>query len=296
VTEIDYSESVEGVYLVTGTVASVSAGRKSLVLDLNGISEFELECGSVLSRVPAVGDYVCARYAARASSLELVDYDELDAPGELLKVTYPVAKVAGSRMWLLTNGGVSNTSDGYRNYLQVEYDMADVRSAPREGYYATVYYHDEAYGDVTGIDESALATAAVGAGFGGVSAQEPDDELTDSADTPGYIGLGDEYDDLNYGNEVFHVANVIAGTDEKADDTPARTDDDAAPPPVPTDPVPSNEGNTDASTTSSTKASGSATPKTGDSLLGVGGMVSAAAAAGAALAAYSARRAENEKE
>lgn len=295
VTEIDYSDSVEGIYLVTGTVASVSADGESLVLDLNGISELELAIGSTLSNVPAVGDYICARYSVGASSLDLVGYDQLDAPGTLTKATYPVAKVAGSSVWLLTSDADSNATDGYRAYLQVDYGAADVRAVPREGYYATVYYHDEAYGDVTGVDENALATASAAAGFRGLSTQSSDDELTDSADTPGYLDLGDEYDDLNYGNEVFHVANVVVGTDEKADDTPSGIDDDPVPEPTPADPTSSDTGSTGASTAAATKASSAATPKAGDPLPGVGGVLSMAAVAGAALAAYSARRVENEK-
>ena len=294
--DIDYSASVEGVYLVTGTVKSVSVDAKSLVLDLNGISELELALGSGLPSVPAVGDYICARYVAGSSSLDLVDYDMLDAPGALTKVTYPVAKVAGSSMWLLTNGDDTNASDGYRAYLQVDYGSADVRSVPREGDYATVYYHDEAYGDVTDVDEDALATSAVSADTEGLSAQSSDDELTDSADTPGYIELGDEYDNLNYGNEVFHVANVIAASNDNADVTPSGTDDDAGSQSAATDQTSSNAGSTNASTSASTKANGASAPKTGDSLPGVGGVLSLVAAAGAVLAAYSARRVENEKD
>jgi len=61
---------------------------------------------------------------------------------------------------------------------------------PREGAVVTVYYHDEAYGDKT-------------------------DELTDSADAPGSLDLGEgEHASLTYGNEVFHVANVITDAEE----------------------------------------------------------------------------------
>lgn len=273
VTSIDYADMQENVYLVTGTVKSVSSDAKSLVLDLNGISELELNVREGASDVPPKGAYICARYSFGNNGLDLVDFDELDAPGELVKVTLPVAKVSGSSLLLLANE--SDTEEGDRDYLQVDYGAADIRSLPQEGYYATVYYHDEAYGNVVGA--SVVSTASESSGLAGMSTQSADDEMNDSA-TPGYLELGDEYDDLNYDGEVFHVANVIAGADEPVDDTPSGADVNPAAP---------NAGNA--------KSTSSPVAKTGDHLAGVGSVLGVAAVAGAAFAAYSARRVANEQ-
>ena len=43
-------------------------------------------------------------------------------------------------------------------------------------------------------------------------------DFEDSADVPGYEELGDEYEQLNYGNEVIHVTDTIAGLDTEADE------------------------------------------------------------------------------
>ena len=156
-------------------------------------------------------------------------------------------------------------------------------------------YHDEAYGDAVGT--SVVSTASESSGLAGMSTQSADDEMNDSA-TPGYLELGDEYDDLNYGGEVLHVANVIADTDEPADDTPSGTDVNPATPdagetpssqPISsrTTPVASDAGNA--------KSTSSPVAKTGDALAGVGGALGVAAVAGAAFAAYSARRVANEQ-
>ena len=297
VIDIDYSDMEEDVFFVTGTVSSVAADKKSLVLDLNGTSELMLTIRDGMSDIPDVGDYICARHSSVRSGFELVGYDELDAPGELMKVTYPVAMVAGSSMWLVTNSG--ETDDGYLDYMEIEYGSADVFSVPREGYYATVYYHDEAYGDTTDVDERALAAAPMAVSSVRMSTQSADDELNDSP-TPGYLELGDEYGALNYGNEVFHIANIIAGSSQKADDAPpskgSDTPSDEGGGESPVTPTPSPATSDSAGTKpSSSKPSSSTSAKTNDPVAGFGVLLSAAAVAGAAMTAYSARRVANER-
>jgi len=300
VTNIDYADVEEDVYMVTGTVKSVSADKKSLVIDMNGVSETTLDIRDA-SVAPEAGAYICARCSTSTADMELIGYDELDAPGNLVKVTYPVAEVCGSSVWLITNDGAYG--DGYQDLLQVEYGSADVFSMPREGYYATVYYHDEAYGDVTDVDERALAAASVASGFTAISTQADDDDLNDSATTPGYIEAGDGYSELSYGNEVLHVANVIMGTDKAADDTPTGIDDDPTPAPTPTptpspstdDPTTPDAAGTKPTTSAKTTTAKSTAAKTADPLAGLGGVLSVAAVAGAAFATYSARRVANEK-
>ena len=199
-------------------------------------------------------------------------------------------------MLLLANSG--DYDDGYQDLMQIEYGSADVFAMLQEGCYATVYYHDEAYGDVTDIDENALATASVASGFTSLSAQSDDDDLNDSATTPGYIEEGDEHGELYYGNEVIHVANVIVGTNQPYDDVPTGIDDGTTPTPSPA-PNPSDPGASEASGAEATKPSSQSTSstvaKTGDPLVGLGGLLSAAAVVGTAFAAYSARRVANEK-
>ena len=298
VADIDYSDMEEGVYLVTGTVKSVSEDKKSLVLDLNGISEFVLDIRDGLTDIPQVGMYVCARYSHGAAGLELVGYDELSAPDKLVKETYPVARIDGSHMWLATNAGDSNADDGYRDYLLVDYGSADVRSIPQEGYEATVYYYDEVYGDTTGVDERALATGGKTTVSTGLSTQSDEDDLTDSP-SPGYLELGDEYGTLRYGNDISHVASVIMGTNEKG--TPADEDDPDPAPPAPDPSAEDDPGTTDSTPTSSqsgdsgTPAPASTLPNSGDPFSGINVLLSAAAVAGAAMAAYSARRVRNEQ-
>ena len=166
-----------------------------------------------------------------------------------------------------------------------------------------MYYHDEAYGDVTDVDERALAAASVASGFTAISAQADDDDLNDSATTPGYIEAGDGYSELSYGNEVLHVANVIMGTDKAADDTPTGIDDDPTPAPTPTptpspstdDPTTPDAAGTKPTTSAKTTTAKSTAAKTADPLAGLGGVLSVAAVAGAAFATYSARRVANEK-
>ena len=286
VTDIDYSDLEEDTYLVTGTVKSVSSDSKKLVLDLNGIQDFELAIRDGISAVPQVGEYICARYAFGKTAPELVDYDVLDDPGTLVKVTYPVEMVAGTSVLLLVGEGGSGEG-GSPDYMQIDYGTADVFSVPQEGKYATVYYHDEVYGDTTDVDEYALTSAAAVSGAAGgastnLSAQSADDDNLDDSPTPGYIEAGDDYSRLNYGNDVFHVANVIISTSDDPDN--------------PDDPTPSSDPNSgSASTKPTSKASASSTAKTGDPLGGLGGVLSAAAVAGTALAAYSARRVANER-
>jgi len=130
--------------------------------------------------------------------------------------------------------------------------------------------------------------------------------MDDSADAPGYVKLGDDYGRLDYGNKVFHVANVIEGTDKQYSDEPGSGGDDPTPTPTPSpsDPTPTPSssdptGNPGAFGTAATKpaskAASTTTPKTGDPLTGLGGLLSAAAVAGTAFAAYSARRVANEQ-
>lgn len=290
VTEIDYAEMEKNVYLITGAVKSIGADEKSVFLDLNGTGELVLTVPEDMTDIPLIGSYICARYSVEASELDLIGYDELDDPGDLITVTYPVEKVAGSRMWLWTNEDTCK-EDGYNDYLEIEYDVTDVHTVPQEGKEATVVYHDEAYGSETNVDEHALAASGAAAGFSGVSAQAEDDDLEDSPESIGYKELieeGSDYGTPTYGNDVFHVANVIS--DPNQDDDPVQ--------PVPASVTPSSSSSSSSSTssssTTSTKASGSALPKTGDMIAGFGGIAAAVAAAGAALAAYSARRVANE--
>lgn len=292
VTDIERPGSKESMFLVTGTVKSISADAGRLVLDLNGISELELAIQDGMAGIPPVSAYVCARYTLDASGASLVGYDELDAPSELVKVTYPVEKVTGSSILLLANEDAANSQGGYRNYLEIDYGSCDVRSMPRGGHYATVYYHDEAYGDATGIDENTLIAAAVATEAPSVSAQSEEDELNDSA-TPEYLDLGDEYGTLTYGNEVFHVANVIEGTDRRADDPQPTPNGGVVPPPA-TDENPLSQQTSPISP--APKASTvRAAPKTDDPLRGLGGLLSTAAIAGVAMATYSAHRMANEQ-
>lgn len=293
---IDQSDAVENMYLITGTVLSAPAGAGSLVLDLNGTGELALAVRDKTTDIPPVGAYICARYSFDASGAEFVGYDELEAPGEILEATYPVAKVTGSSILLLTNEEAANSQGGYPSFLEIDYGTCDVRAMPQEGYYATVYYHDEAYGDTTGVDENAFAAAAMTAESAAMSAQAEDDELNDSA-APEYLDLGDEYGNLTYGNEVFHVANLIEGTNVPYDPQPTPDGgDDVVPPPAPpaTDEDPPSQPTSPVSPAPKASAA-KATPKTGDPLPGLGGLLSAAAIAGVAMAAYSARRVANEQ-
>jgi len=215
--------------------------------------------------------------------------------------------VAGSNLWLLTNGGDSDSKDDYPSYLQVYYGAADVRSTPREGYNATVYYYDEAYGDATDAGESELAAAATGTEPARVSAQAAESELTDSA-TPEYLELGDAYGALDYGDEVFHVASVIMGTPEMPDEQTPSEEDGETSPKTPnsqeagnakTDNSNADDSKASSATTpktGSTTSSSSATPKTDDPFSGLNGLLSVVALAGAGMAAYSARRVANERE
>ncbi len=291
VSEIDYAEVKKSVHLVTGAVESIGVDEKSLFLDMNGTGELMLTIPETMTDIPLIGSYICARYSEEASELDLIGYDELDDPGDLKTVTYPVEKVAGSRLWLWTNRDTCE-DDGYNDYLEIEYDVTDVHTVPQEGNEATVVYHDEAYGSETDVDERALAATGAAASFPGVSAQAEDDDLEDSPESIGYKELIDDesfdYGTPSYGNEVFHVANVISD--------PYQDDDPVQPVPAPVTPTSStaSSSSTSQATTSSSKATSKAMPKTGDMLAGFGGIAAAVAAAGAALAAYSARRVANE--
>ena len=294
VSEIDYTDMEKSILLATGTVKSVS--KTSIVIDLLDIENLTLAIKDGTTDIPKQGDYICVRYTFGKSGLVFVDYDLLDAPESIKTVKYPVAKVAGSRAWLLPVEKDTDDNDGFRDYLQIDYGSADVRTVLREGYYATVYYHDEAYGETTGVDEYGLSAAAYAEDPAGMSTQAEDDELTDSA-TPGYIELGDEYGKLEYGNEVFHVADVLVGSDEEYNDEPATDDGGDTPQPTPAPDPSDNSGANDSAKPKANKqgASASTSPKTNDSIGGFGGLLFAAAAAGAAMAAYSARRVANER-
>ena len=294
ITEIDYSEMEEDVFLVTGTVEAVSADTKTLILDLNGITEFVMTIQDSVTTIPEVGAYICARYASGESGLELVEYDELDAPGEIKVATYPVELVAGSRMLLLTNEGESGEAEGYRDYLEIYYGSTDVYSVPQEGETVTVYYHDEAYGDITDVDEKALTSAAAAEDSVDLSAQSEDD-LNDSP-TPGYLELGDRYDNLNYGNEVFHVANVIAEPDEGVPAViPAGSGSSSSQSSASSSTAAATTVPKTGTTSSTSSTSAKSTAKTNDTIGGFAGVLSVAALASSALAAYSARRLANEK-
>ena len=310
VTDIDYSDLEENVFFATGTVRSVSEDEKGLVLDLNGLGELALTIREGASGVPSPGMYICAHYSSGGASLELVDYDELDDPGELTKVTYLVERVSGSNVLLLTNGDDSNAEDGQRQYLQIDYGAADIDEVPLEGSEVTVYYHDEVYGETTDVDEYGLAASAYAEEQTEEYERSEDDELIDSATTPGHLEAGDEYSSLSYGNEVFHVANVITASDGKIDDLPTPKDDNT---PTPTTNNTSSSSSSSSSSSNSPSSSSSSsssstrpytssssrstteTPKTGDRLSGLNGLLSVAAVAGAAMTAYSARRLANER-
>ena len=281
VSEIDCSTMEENTYLDTGTVKSVSVERKSLELDINGFGDSKMPIGDGLAGLPQEGTYICACYSYDGKALELIHYDELDDPGELMQVTYPVAKVNGSNVWLLTNDGA--TEDGHRNYLVIDYGRADVYTVPQEGQEITVYYHDEAYGETADVDESALAAASFAAGSEGLYAQAADDELTDSA-TPGYLELGDDAGKLDYGNEVFHIANVIIGPDEKPVIPSVEIENPPEPEPEPEpEPKPKPEPTPDPTP----KPDNSPIPGTGDSFASMDGWLAATVVAGGAVAAYS---------
>ncbi len=243
-----------------------------------------------------------ARYVSNEATLELVHCDELDDPGELKQVTYPVARVNGSNLWLLTNEDCAE--DGYRDFLVVDYGRADVYTVPQEGQCITVYYHDEPYGEQDGADEGPLGSSALGAGSGGLLLQDVDDELTDSV-VPGYLELGDDAGRLDYGSEVFHIANVIMSPDERPviPSREASTDDptpNPGPEPKP-EPEPQPEQKpqspaSDAGDAGRPKPSASKLPDTGDPFAGMGDWAAAAAAMGGVVSAYSARRMANDRE
>ena len=213
VSKIDYVDGQDDLFYLSATVKSVSADRKHLVLDYYGLHDIEMSVLPGVTDLPEVGTYICARYTG---GMEFKGYDELYDPGELTKVTYPVEEVAGSRLWLLTNA--DHPEDGYPDYLVIEYGQADVYTIPRVGQEITVFYHDEVYGDTTDVDEHALATAVDGVGDAPtVYAADADDDLSDSSDA-GYLDFGDEYGELAYGNEIFHVANLIGVPRDFSDD------------------------------------------------------------------------------
>ncbi len=179
---------------------------------------------------------------------------------------------------------------------------------PREGAVVTVYYHDEAYGDKTDVDEYALAAAQYAEEPEVVALGDKNDELTDSADAPGSLDLGEgEHASLTYGNEVFHVANVITDAEETIG-APSLPGGDGN---KPSQPAPTTNNTTSSSATApgaggsgtpaaptsgahTTTRSTTTTPATDDRLFGLNGLLSAAAAAGVALTAYSARCIANE--
>lgn len=206
-----------------------------------------------------------------------------------------MALVTGSSVWLLTNGDESDAEDGYRDYLQIEYGSADIYAIPQEGEQVTVRYHDEAYGDVTDIDERNYIVAEAAGIDSGIGAEAAD--AGDATDSPnvGYLELGDEYGQLMYGNEVFHVANVIGEVAENPDYIPEPSGDDTTPKPEPKpepNPGPAIEGGQDtpnpAPSKPQPKPSRTSVPNTGDPLAALDGALTATTVAGAALIAHSA--------
>ena len=193
-------------YFCQGTVAALSEDKKSLTFQSNDSKTVVLSVSPELTTLPELGEYICARYN---DELVLLDFDELEKPGPLTKVTYPVEEVNGTNVVLITNA--DTPEDGYPDYLQIEYDMADVFGIPRVGEKVTVYYYDEAFDDTADADERALVAAAYGTGDATAlyTTEDPDDELSDSPD-PGYLELGDEYGTLVYGNDVRHIAVIIS--------------------------------------------------------------------------------------
>ena len=84
-----------------------------------------------------------------------------------------------------------------------------------------VVNHDEAYGDEVGAGGSSLVAAGIAASFPIVTAQADGDgartdDPNDSATTPGYLEFGEEYGELSYGDEIIHVADLIAGSGTSA--------------------------------------------------------------------------------
>lgn len=77
-------------------------GQERITLDLFGISTITLGIQDG-TPIPSVGDYICARCSPTDSAYELIGYDDIEAPGELIKVTLPVVQVNGSNVWLLAN-------------------------------------------------------------------------------------------------------------------------------------------------------------------------------------------------
>jgi hypothetical protein len=202
--------------------------------------------------------------------------------------------VAGSRMWLLAKDEGTDAEDGYRDLVQVEYGYADMFDMPREGEKVTVFYYDESYGDAAGADGDGLSTASLAAGFTNISEQADDDDLNDSVDQPGYIELGDEYGELTYGSDLYHVAIAIGRPEEQP--TPA-------PPGGSTDPTGSDDKQGQQDPPSNPKAPDTRSkttrqqlPKTADPLLGLEGLLSTTAVAGAALAAGLSQRGANWQE
>ena len=298
VSNIDYTTMEEDVYLSTGTVKSVSEDKTGLVLDLNGLGEYAMTIRKEVVDIPQVGDYICARYTVTSTALELMSYGLLDNPGELVEVTYPVAMVAGSSVYLLTNK--DKAEDGYQDYLQVEYGSADMYTMPVVDQEVTVRYHDEHYGETDDVDEAALATAAFQTSFPDVYVltEGEDDEEFDGVDTPGYVELGDDYGKLSYGNEVIHVANVF-GTPGKYEFEPAKQPEDSTPEQQPSDEQAApgaNDQKAPAAAATKTNKQTSSKPlaRTADPLSGLGGVAAAAAATGAATIAYSAYRKSSE--
>ena len=295
VREISAADSEQEVFFLTGTVTSVAEDKKSMEIDANGMSVVKLFIGDETADIPAVGAYICASYASNnAGGFELVEYEELNNPGDLTKVTYPVAEVYGSSIWLLTNDG--EDSDGYRDYLEIEYGTADVYTVPQVGQEVTVYYPDEVYGATTDVDQHALASMGATDAWLESEATDEDDQLTD-APTAGYIELGDEYDDLNYGNEVFHVANIIGDLEQPEPEPTPEPAPSSDPTPTPDQPTPEpSPAPASGSTPNKPTANNGPLPKTDDPFASAAGLLSAAAVTGAALVGYSALNRSGEQE
>ena len=285
--DVDYSYVVTNIeslgnasgnelHFVTGKVKQVTSD--AVVLGLAGSVEYKLILDGTVAAVPQVGDYVCAWYTGDGTASVYSGFEEVDEPGELKTATYEVDSVYGSSLTLYTGSEETDTEAGYRSFMQVEYGNADMSVVPQEGQEVTVYYYDDAYGDVTDMDEQSLMAHAAGASFPTITEQddEDDDGMNDSADTPGYIEH-DDYGKLDYGNEVFHVATAIGTPVGNAVVTPDTTSSDASTGSAATTTTPK---------TGTTTSDNETLPGTGDPSVALNAVIDIAAAAGATAVAY----------
>ena len=304
VKSIASAELSEDLSIVNGTVLAVADDKKSLSVGVCGKTyKFKVRSGA---SVPEAGAYACFWFVESDSSLELVGFEELDAPGDVTQVTYEVAAVYGSSLCLYTGDEDEDAEGGHRDYIQVDLGTADIFEVPREGTEATVRYHDVGYNDLaTGSDGSGFALS-----FPSVYTQDDDDDLNDSPGTPGYVEMGDNYGKLDYGSEFFHVADAIGTPDDPPADPVDPVDpDDPVDPGGSTDP---GEGDSsdggdsgdggdaagggskvdpvaEAERAKPTSAGGKIA-QTDDPSIGIGAAIAATAVAGAAIAAGSTLR------